>query len=211
MTSLVTLGVGGYIAAALQQMTGTFDRWAQFGPHDGLLTWLLLGLVAWTLAHAGVRRQRGRLEGAAEHLFAFLGLHALVFVVGLAGAAFFFPGAGPIGLGCMLGLWVLLPLGFLSPWAAARGLMAQQESDADPFSSALWGWASLVLWPLRILGGTVTNLVLLGAVGFPIFSVLEKAPTSFETWLLFWLGILALGATHVQFSVGALAAAEAEA
>lgn len=209
-----SLGIAGVTALSLQEMTGPFDRYAQFGPHDGLASWLLVGLVAWTFAFVAVRRRRRTISSVASNLFGFLGVHALIFLLGLAAVvplAAFAGAANAVGMGCLLGFFLLLPLGFLSPWAAARGLLAQEEPGSDPFTAALWGWASLLCHPVAILKGAILNLVLLFAAGFPVYSVLEQGRYSGMTWLGFWFGLLVLGATHVQFDLAALAAAEGRA
>lgn len=126
----------------------------------------------------------------------------------LAGLAAWAPQASAFEIGCGLGFVVLLPLGFLSPWAAARGLVARTDPRTAPVPATLYGWASLFLRPLRVLKGTVLNLVLLAGVGYPLFTYLDQPGTSFWAWPAFWSGLLVLGAVHVQHELGSMAQAE---
>ena len=220
-----TLGVTAATVISLKQMTGQYARYAIFGPLDGLLCWMAVGLAAWFLAFAGVERRRDRRSGgdtwgrpgrwlrslgdSSPDLFAFLGLHALTFVVGLAAMTLAWGlKADACLLGCLVGFGVLLPVGLLSPWAATRALIARSQPDAGPFGSALYGWGSFVVRPLRFLRAVFGNLLVLAAVGIPVQAVMDRANVPFETGLLGALAVLAIGAVHIQLEAASMADAE---
>lgn len=214
LVATFTLMAGNVALGIVRTLAGEHERYVHYGPVDGILSWLVVATVAWTLAFFAVERRRDaragedpdpalvierRLQALAEVWWAlprFLLVQAGILYGMMVAAALWWGANDAVVVGVSVG--VFLPfLGLLLPWWATSQLLTIRRGG--PARSSHVG---VVLLGVVANGVVLLGLAFLGLLAMPAFLFPMVSPMAGGQALRFPVAIL--GCVFLQFSLRAL-------